>query len=358
MAGYVDEFKNLELHDARVQVLVNRLLKGVDATLERNILNDSTLAKAKSEVRSAYQVALMKTDFVNELEKSTVSVIVNSSFVESTVKMSKSEYSNKLLKQKLIDGDSLTMSRRIRKNTTDIIETQQKILFEGLQAGKTTVKLTRDIKNAEIFEEALPKYLNDLVNIRVNGNRVLTAKEINSAKIQISKLKTKGLKRDYDRLANKLITNKPFENAIKNAISSKTRQLSYRVTQNQTHATIAEFKNDTAMQDDNTKYVKTEIYGEETCAYCLGIYDLGYVPVGNATLPPHHPHCDCQAKYKKTVRDVEPWTKEEYMKKATEAVNKRNEKNVKAGVPKTYIKIQEPENLREKSLTERLNNTK
>lgn len=358
MAGYVDEFENLKKHDEYVQYLVRKLLRNTDDVLTRRILDDSTLAKAKADLRKSYAKALVTTNFVEELEKSTVKAIVNSSYVKKTVDMSKKDYTNRLLKQKLIHGDNLNMSRRIRKNTKTIIETQQKVLFEGLQAGKTTVTLTRDIRNAEIFEEALPKYLDDLVSIRINGKRALSPAQVARAKADISKIKTKGLKRDYDRLVNKLMSENPIQKSVANAMDAKTRQLSYRVTQNQTHATISRFKADSATNDPNTKYVKTEIYGEETCAYCLGIYDLGFVPVESATLPPHHPNCDCQPKFRKTVKKVEPWTKEEYQKRATASVNKRNEINQKKGDRKTYIPIAPAENLRENSLTEQLKNTK
>jgi hypothetical protein len=358
MAGYVDEFKNLDLHDEYVQLLVKRLLKATDATLERRILDNSTLAKAKSDLRASYQVALIETDFVKNIEQSTVKVIVNSSYVQSVVQMPKQDYTNRLLKQKLIYNDDLKMSSRIRKNTKGIIQTQQRILFEGLEAGKSIVKLTREVKNADIFEEALPKYINNLTSVRVDGDRVLTPAQVNDVKKQISKIKNKGLKRDYERLVNRIVANKPIEKAVANAIDSKTRSLSYRVTQNQTHATVSRFKADTATNDHNTKYVKTQTYGEITCAYCLGLSDLGYVPVENATLPPHHPSCDCQPKFRKTVRDVEPWTKEEYQERAEEAVNKRNQANKKKGQPLTYLKVQPAENLRENSLTEQLKNTK
>jgi hypothetical protein len=358
MAGYVDEFKNLKKHDEYVQYLVRKLLRNTDDILTRRILDDSTLSKAKADLRKQYEKALISTDFVNEIEKSTVNVIVNSSYVKKTVDMGKKEYTNKLLKQKLIHGDNLNMSRRIRKNTKGIIKAQQQILFEGLEAGKTTVKLTREIRNAEIFEEALPKYLDDLVKIRVNGKRALSPAQVRLARDNVSKLKTKGLKRDYERLVNKLVSEKPFRKSVANAVDAKTRQLSYRVTQNQTHATISRFKADSATNDPNTKYVKTEIYGEETCAYCLGIYDLGFVPVESATLPPHHPNCDCQPKFRKTVKKVEPWTKEEYQERASKSVENRNEANVKAGRRKSYIDIAPAENLRENSLTEQLKNTK
>ena len=134
MAGYIEKFENLKKHDEYVQILVKRLLKSLDALLERRIIDDSTLAKAKKDLRKAYEKALDETDFVNEIEKSTVNVIVNSSYVASTVGMTKKVYTDKLLKQKLIWNDNLSMSKRIRKNTKGIIKAQQQILFEGLKA--------------------------------------------------------------------------------------------------------------------------------------------------------------------------------------------------------------------------------
>ena len=358
MAGYGDEFDNLKKHDEYVQYLVRKIFRQVSGLLRKRILDDTTFAKAKEDLRKEYIKALDSTNFIDEIEKSTVKVIVNSSYVKSTVEMSKKDYTDRLLKQKLINGDHLNMSRRIRKNTRNIIAKQQSILFEGLKVGKTTATLTRDIKNAQIFEKELPKYINNLTRIRVDGKRVYSTAQINQVKKQISKIKNKGLKRDYNRIVDNLIKQKPIEKSVENAMESKTRQLSYRVTQNQTHATISRFKADTALKDKNTKLVKNEVYGEYTCAYCLGISDLGYIPVEMATLPPHHPHCDCQPKFKKTVRKIEPITQKEYINKATDAVEKRNAANKKKGQPLTYLPIEKPYDLRKNSLTEQLKNTK
>lgn len=358
MAGYVDEFENLKKHDARVQALVRRLLRDLDATLERLVLDPESLAKSKKRLRKAYNKALADVNFIQEIEKSTVKTIVDSSYVRSTVEMPKATYTNRLLKQALIPGDSLTMSRRIRKNTKGIIQTQQKILFEGLEAGKDIVKLTREVRNADIFEEALPKYLDSLVKIKIDDKKVLKPRQIREAKRRISKIKNKGLKRDYDRLINALGVEGDVKKQVAAAVDSKTRSLSYRVTQNQTHATVARFKNDTAMKDKNTKLVRNQIYGEITCPYCLAIASLGWVPVENAVIPPHHPHCDCQAKYRKTAKKIEPWKKGEYEQQMAAAVKVENKKAEKAGRSKTYLEVAPAENLRAMSLTEQLQNTK
>jgi hypothetical protein len=64
------------------------------------------------------------------------------------------------------------------------------------------------------------------------------------------------------------------------------------------------------------------------------------------------------SKYRKQVSEVEPLSKAEYKKRASEAIEKRNESNQKRGLPKTYIPVEEPYNLRNNSFLNQLNSVK
>jgi len=138
----------------------------------------------------------------------------------------------------------------------------------------------------------------------------------------------------------------------------KTQYLSQRVAKSETIRTISEVKNERAMQDEDTQLVKNVTSGDNPCPYCIATENLGFVPVENATIATHHPNCSCTPRYKKSIRKPKKWSDNTFKDRLQTEINKQNRKNKAQGRPITYIKPENPVNLRKDILNEKMGSPK
>jgi hypothetical protein len=108
------------------------------------------------------------------------------------------------------------------------------------------------------------------------------------------------------------------------------------------------------MDDPDTQYVRSITSGSNPCNYCVAVENVGFVPVENATIPTHHPHCFCTVDYKKTSRRPKAWSDDKHTKLVQKEIDKANEISVKAGRGKTYIKPEQPRNIRKETMLNKL----
>jgi hypothetical protein len=361
MPSYRDAKGNLIKYSDEVSKLTLQLYNQVNDTLKKLIVNnDIGLAEAQRKLLKEYNKALVSTDFIEKFKAGTVKVIVQSSYVSGAPAKSKQAWGNYLWNKSLFD-DNIKLSSRIRNNAIDIIAAQKKVLRTSLKGGKTISQIVGNIGEDTLkgFTRELPKYIKEIkdVNltqnfynkkgklIKVKGQKISHA-QIRAVKNQAKRIKTAGLRVDYLRLIDAIELGKNVDNAVFFAMERKTKYFAERLARSETIRTLAVQRNHEAVQDPDTQYVKNITQGNNPCPYCVATEDIGFVPVGNASIATHHPNCSCRAEYKRTTKRPESWSNAEYKGKLQASIDKQNKKAEKNGTNKTYIEPQTPVNLR------------
>jgi hypothetical protein len=369
--GLENSFKNLKKFDKKTQAAVLELYRATEDSLTELIFDDSLgLRQAQNKLMKEFDNALASTDFVATWRTGVVNTIVASTYIEATLGMSKRTYANKLYRTSLFK-DNVTLSNRIRKNANIIVSEQKRILRQSLKAGRAITETVREISKLDTlsiagrgtggFKTELPKFLEDIRKAKISG-QVISEKTIIKLQRQVFNLKTKDLQKRYDELIDvfqsHVLDTDLLDRAVANAMVSRTSYFSNRLARTETINTLSEVKNEAAMTNPNTQWVRSVTSsGPNNCPYCLAVEDLGWVPVENATIPVHHPHCSCSPQYKQSSRTPEKWSNDKYTSKLQKNIDKQNAIAKADGDPKTYIPTEVPTNLRNNTLTDQLNNT-
>lgn len=349
MPSFKEASKNLKKYDEKTQRLVLELYNEVEETLKELIVDNSVqLRQAQARLMREYDKALASTDFIANWSKATVDAIVASTYDKQF--LTKSGWEEYLLGKSLFK-DKVKLSTRIRNNGKDIIRDQRIILKRSLKEGKNIAQIVGNIAedNLKGFKRELPKYLADLKGASLSGTRV-SQKRISALKKQVLSLKTEGLKADYKRLISTLIEGGDVDKAVYFAMERRTKYYAQRLARSETMRTMSVYKNHKAMRDEDTQYVKNVTQGSNPCPYCVAVENLGFVPVANATIATHHPHCSCTQEYKKTIKRPKAWSNAKYKSKLQSEIDKMNARAERKGSGKTYILPQTPVNLRSSDL--------
>ncbi len=347
MPSYRDAKGNLIKYSDEVSKLTLQLYNQVNDTLKKLIVNnDIGLAEAQRKLLKEYNKALVSTDFIEKFKAGTVKVIVQSSYVSGAPAKSKQAWGNYLWNKSLFD-DNIKLSSRIRNNSLEIVRAQKQVLRQSLKGGKTIAQIVGNIGDDTLkgFTRKLPKYIDELKDVTIAGQKISSA-QITAVKNQAKRIKTAGLRADYLRLIDAIELGKNVDKQVFFAMERKTKYFAERLARSETIRTLAVQRNHEAVQDPDTQYVKNITQGNNPCPYCVSAEDLGFVPVGNASISTHHPNCSCRAEYKRTTKRPESWTNAEYKGKLQASIDKQNKKAEKEGRPKTYIKPDTPVNLR------------
>lgn len=354
--GFRNSVKNLKKFDKATQELVIELYEATNKSLKALIVNDSLgLREAQNRLMKEFDAALASTDFVNTWRTGTVKTIVDSTYIATTLGMSKNEYANKLYRTSLFK-DKVTLSQRIRQNANKIVSAQRTVLKTALKEGRNVAQIAREINALGGFKEELPLYLERLKDSSIQGKK-LSAKALDRVQGQINKIKTPGLKSNYQKLFNAIEAGRPLDTLVGNAMVARTSYYSNRLARTETINTLAEVKNEEAMQNENTQWVRNVLSsGPNVCPYCIAVTNLGWVPVENATIATHHPNCSCTSEYKMSSKKPKKWSDKTYESRLNTEINAANNAAKAASKPKTYIKPETPINLRDNTLIDRLNN--
>jgi len=344
--SYPKAFKNLKNYDAKTSALVLELYNQVNDTLIKLIPdNKMGLREAQNKLMKEYDKALLSTNFIEKWKSSTVRVIVESSYLKNQPAPTKQALADYLWGKSLFK-DKIKLSTRIRNNSILIVRDQRKILKQSLKQGKTIAQIVGNIGDDTLqgFTRELPKYIDDLKKAGV------TAKQITAVKNQAKRIKTAGLRADYLRLIDAIEVGKNVDKQTFFAMERRTKYYANMVARSETVRAMAVTRNHVAMQDEDTQLVKNVTQGNAPCPYCVATESLGFVPVENATISTHHPHCSCRAEYKRTIKRPKKWSNDTYKSRLQTEINKLNAKAERLGQPKTYIDPQAPVNLRTNDL--------
>jgi len=342
--------RELELYSLRIGRKTEELYNEVKDTLNTLILSETGKRKALKELDSAYESALASTDFNKYFTEQTVSVIVNVSYEQAVLNVavkSKAEYARKLPRVSLFD-DNITLSERIRTNYDEIVRVQKQVLDEALEAGQGIVKTARQINNVGGFDPEIPKYIRDLERTKIAGKR-LKQSDLNRVKRQIATIKSKGLKRNYTKLVNAINLGKNVDEAVESALSAKARSFADRLAKTESINTQASVKIARHAQDKNVKYIKSVTSGPNPCNFCKTMEGIGWIPFESSPKFVFHPNDGCTLHVKRTTRDVDTWTDEEFS-------GKFNNELKKHGV--TYVKTTPLRNLRNDTIVDKLGKVK
>lgn len=344
--SYPKAFKNLKKYDTKTGALVLELYNEVNDTLIDLIPNNEMgLREAQNKLMKEYDKALESTNFIENWKKATVSVIVESSFIPNQPAPNKQALADYLWSKSLFK-DKIKLSTRLRNNSLLIVRDQRKILKESLKRGKTIAQIVGNIGDDTLqgFTRELPKYIDDLKKAGV------TSKQIAAVKRQAKRIKTAGLRADYLRLIDAIEVGKNVDKATFFAMERRTKYYANRVARSETIRSMAVARNHVAMQDPDTQLVKNVTQGNAPCPYCIATESLGFVPVENATIATHHPHCSCRAEYKRTIKRPKKWSNDTFKSRLQTEINKMNARAERKGLPKTYIEPETPVNLRTNDL--------
>jgi len=347
MQDYPKAFRNLKGYEREIALLTLELYEAVSATLKDLIVDDSkALKQAQSKLMKEYNKALKSTDFVNKFKASTVKVIVDSSYIRSNLGANKQVWGNYLWDKSLFP-DKIKLSTRIRNNSVKIMRDQRKVLNTVLKEGRTVSKIVGNIGDDTLkgFTRELPKYIDELKAVKIAGDKI-KPKHLNAVKAQAKKIKTAGLRADYLRLIDAIELDKNVDKATYYAMERRTKYYASRVARSETIRTMAVEDTHEALKNEDTQLVKNITQGSNPCAFCEATENLGFVPVDNATISTHHPHCSCRPEFKRTLKRPKKWSNETFMSRQQTEVNKINARNERQGKPKTYIKPYAPTNLR------------
>ena len=347
MQDYPKAFRNLKGYEREIALLTLELYEAVSATLKDLIVDDSkALKQAQSKLMKEYNKALKSTDFVNKFKASTVKVIVDSSYIRSNLGANKQVWGNYLWDKSLFP-DKIKLSTRIRNNSVKIMRDQRKVLNTVLKEGRTVSKIVGNIGDDTLkgFTRELPKYIDELKAVKIAGDKI-KPKHLNAVKAQAKKIKTAGLRADYLRLIDAIELDKNVDKATYYAMERRTKYYASRVARSETIRTMAVEDTHEALKNEDTQLVKNITQGSSPCAFCEATENLGFVPVDNATISTHHPHCSCRPEFKRTLKRPKKWSNETFMSRQQTEVNKINARNERQGKPKTYIKPYAPTNLR------------
>jgi len=349
--NYPKAFKNLKQYDAKIGALTLELYNKVNDTLIDLIPNNSVgLREAQNKLMSEYDKALESTDFVKKFTASTVSTIVESSFLVNQPAPTKQALGDYLWRKSLFK-DKVVLSTRIRNNSNLIVSSHRKALKTAMREGKTIAQIVGNIGDDTLkgFTRQLPKYIDDLKKAKIGG-KALSQKSIQAVKRQAKLIKNAGLRADYLRLIDAIDLGKGIEKATFFAMERKTKLYANRVARSESLRAMAVARNHIAMQDPDTQLVKNVTQGNNPCNYCVAVEGLGFVPVENATLASHHPNCSCRPEYRRTIKRPKKWSNDTHNTRLQAEINKENKKSKSKGQPITYIKPESPVNLRTNDL--------
>jgi len=347
MPSYRDAKNNLNRYDDEITKLTRKLYNEVNDTLKALIVNnDIKLREAQRLLNKEYEKALKSTNFIEAFKAGTVKTIVASSYVHLQPASTKKNWGEYLWQKSLFD-DKIILSTRIRQNSIKIVRDQKKVLRTALKEGKTIAQIVGNIGQDTIkgFTRELPKYIDELKSASLAGQK-LTTKQISAVRTQAKRIKTAGLRADYLRLMDALESGKNVDKAVYYAMERKTKYHALRLAKSESMRSLAVQRNHEAMQNPDTQYVKNVTQGSNPCNYCVATENLGYVPVGNATISIHHPNCSCRAEYKRTLKRPEKWSNDKFKNKLQVEIDKQNAKSERKGTGKTYIQPETPKNLR------------
>lgn len=347
MADYNKAFKNLNKYDKEIQKLVLKLYNSVNDTLKELIPDNSiNLQEAQRKLMIEYNKALESTDFVNAFKTGTVKVITESSYVKSSLGGTKQKWADYLW-QKSLFPDKIKLSTRIRNNSINIVRDQRKILNTALREGRSIAKIVGNIGDDTLqgFTRELPKYIDDLRKSSIAGQK-LTQKQIIAVRKQASKIKTAGLRADYERLIKAIDLGGNVDKAVYFAMERLTKYYANRVARSETIRTLSVEETHKQLDNPDTHYVKNVTQGNNPCPFCIATENLGFVPVENATISTHHTNCSCRPIFKRSIKKPKKWSNETFMSRQQTEINKLNAKAEKEGRPKTYIEPYAPTNLR------------
>lgn len=347
MASYRDAFSNLKQYDEYIGKITNQLYLEVNDTLKELMLDNQVgLREAQRKLNKEYEKALKSTNFIEKFTASTVKVIVESSYVANAPASSKKKWGAYLWNKSMFD-DNVKLSTRIRSNSEDIVLAQKKVLRVSLKQGKTIAQIVGNIDQDTLkgFDRSLPKYLDDLRKASIAGEKI-SAKKISNIKRQVNRIKTGGLRADYNRLIEALELGKYVDKAVYFAMERRTKYYALRVARSETMRTMAVQRNHEAMKNPDAQYIKMVTQGSNPCPYCLAVEDLGFIPVANAVNPNFHSNCSCRAEYKYTIKRPKKWSNDTFKSRLQTNINKRNKQAESKGAPKTYQSPETPVNLR------------
>jgi hypothetical protein len=352
MASYRKSLENLDQLDKRTQSAVLLLYKQTEKLLKSLIVSDKIkLDKALTMLDKAFDEALVSTDFVASWQAGVTKVIVDSSYNKPYLKMEVKTYNDRLLRTSLWT-DKTILSERLRKNSAEIVMAQKEVMKTALIEGRSIVDSARLISK-DGFTKELPDFLEKLKKAKLGGEKI-DPRAFRKARKQALKLKTGDLRRAYIDLIDAIDLNKNIDNAVEKALVEKTNFYAYRTAQTETLESVTLVKNGIAMDDPDTQYVRSITSGSNPCPYCVAVENVGFVPVENATIPTHHPHCFCTVDYKKTSKRPKAWSDDKHTKLVQKEIDKANEISVKAGRDKTYIKPEQPRNIRKETMLNKL----
>jgi hypothetical protein len=351
MSDYQRAFRNLKNYDKETGTLVLELYNKVSVSLKELIPDNSKgLRQAQRELMTAYNEALLSTNFVEKFKASTVQVIVNSSYVRADLGGTKQVWADYLWDKSMF-SDNVKLSKRIRNNSINIVRDQRAILNKSLKEGKSIAKIVGNIGDDTLkgFTRELPKYIDELRTASIAGES-LKPKHISAIKAQAKRIKTEGLKADYLRLIDAIELDKNIDKAVYYAMERRTKYYASRVARSETIRTMAVQDTHIALQNKDTHLVKNITQGDDPCPFCVASENMGFVPVESATISTHHPHCSCVQEFKRTMKKPEKWSDEKFIQKQQSQINKVNAEAERKGKPKTYLQPISPTNLRETDL--------
>jgi len=308
-----DTERALVLYSLRISRKTEELYSEVKTTLNTLILSETAKRKAFKALDKAYESALVSTNFNKYFTEQTIEVIADVSYNQAVLNVavkSKAEYVRKLPRVSLFDDD-ITLSERIRTNYDEIVKSHKVILDDALEAGQGIVKTARQINNAGGFDPEIPKYIRDLEKTKIAGKRLGKA-DLARAKRQIAKIKTPGLKRSYTRLVNAIDIGKNVDQAVENALVSKSKSFADRLAKTESINTQASVKIARHAQDKNVKYIKSITSGSNPCNFCKAMEGLGWIPFESAPKFVFHPRDTCTLHVRRTTKDVPRLTNKQF----------------------------------------------